>query len=340
MADRAGLIARFLDQAGWGDAVQAPLPGDASFRRYVRLRDGDRRTAILMDAPPPQENVRPYLAVARLLRRLGFGAPAIYGQDAENGLLLLEDLGDDNNIRLLAQGEPEEPLYSLAVDVLIALRRRFTAKEMKESKFLPPYDEQRLLDEAALLVDWYWPAITGAPVDPALRAEYRAAWRSVLPPVRRPPPTLVLRDYHVDNLMRVPNRNGLLECGLLDFQDAVIGPPSYDLVSLLEDARRDIAGDLAARMRQRYLAAFPELDRTAFDISYAILGAQRSAKIVGIFTRLCVRDGKPQYLAHIPRVWRLLQQDLAHPALAPLAAWFSRHIPETERRIPPCRPAA
>ncbi|MGH6968742.1 MAG: aminoglycoside phosphotransferase family protein [Stellaceae bacterium] len=338
--ERTALIARFLDQAGWGGAEHAPLPGDASFRRYVRLHGAKKRTAMLMDAPPPQETVRPYLAVARLLRRLGFGAPAVYGQNAEHGLLLLEDLGDDTYTRLLAGGEAEEPLYSLAVDVLIALKRQFTAPETKAAKFLPPYDDQRLLDEVALLVDWYWPSIVGGPVDSALRAEYLALWQGALPATRKLPATLVLRDFHVDNLMRVGNRNGLLACGLLDFQDAVLGPPSYDLVSLLEDARRDVTPELVAQMKQRYLAAFPELDRAAFDAAYAILGAQRSTKIVGIFTRLCVRDGKPQYLAHIPRVWRILQNDLAHPALAPVAAWFARHIPEAGRKIPPCRPAA
>ena len=339
MSERSALIGRFIRQAGWGDAEQEPLPGDASFRRYVRLRGADKRTAMLMDAPP-QENARAYLSVARLLRRLGFGAPAIFNQDAEHGLLLLEDFGDETYTRLLARGEAEEPLYALAVDVLIALRRRFDAKEVKAAKFLPPYDDTRLLDEAALLVDWYWPSVTGGAVDSALRAEYLALWEDLLPAARKIPATLALRDYHVDNLMRVRNRKGLLACGLLDFQDAVVGPPSYDLVSLLEDARRDVPLDLAGCMKQRYLAAFPEIDHAAFGASYAILGAQRSAKIVGIFTRLCVRDGKPQYLEHIPRVWRLLQQDLAHPALAPIAAWFAHHIPEAERRIPPCRPAA
>lgn len=338
MVDRATLIEHFLEQAGWGDAKHDPLPGDASFRRYVRLRAAEKNTAVLMDAPPPQENVRSYLAVAQLLRQMGFGAPAIFRQDVENGLVLLEDLGDDTYARLLAGGEAEEPLYALAVDVLIALMHRF---DPKNTKLLPAYDDQRLLDEVALLIDWYWPSITGNPVDAALRAEYLALWERVLPMVRKTPSTLVLRDYHVDNLMRVPNRGGrLLECGLLDFQDAVIGPPSYDLVSLLADARRDVTQNLISRMKQRYLAAFPDLDRAAFEASYEILGAQRNAKIIGIFTRLCVRDGKPQYLAHIPRVWRLLRQELAHPALASLAAWFARHIPESERRIPPCCPAA
>ena len=152
--------------------------------------------------------------------------------------------------------------------------------------------------------------------------------------------SLVLRDYHIDNLMLLDGRDGVAACGLLDFQDAVIGPVTYDLVSLLEDARRDVPEDLAAAMRERYLAGFPDLDRAAFDASYAVLGAQRNCKIVGIFTRLCLRDGKPLYLEHIPRVWRLIEQDLRHPALAPVASWLDRHIPPAMRRIPPCRSAA
>jgi len=337
MTDRAARIEWFLEQAGWRAAKREPLPGDASFRRYVRLVAADKSRAMLMDAPPPRENVRPYLAVARLLRRLGLASPAILNQDAEHGLLLLEDLGDDTYTALLARGEAEEPLYALAVDVLIALARRFKPGEVE---FLPPYDDARLLDEAALLVDWYGPAVTGQPADPKLRAEYLELWRGLFPAARRVPDTLVLRDYHVDNLMRVAGRQGLMACGLLDFQDAVVGPQSYDLVSLLEDARRDIAPALAGAMKRRYLDAFPGLDRAAFDASYAILGAQRHAKVIGIFTRLCVRDGKAQYLAHIPRVWRLLEQDLKHPVLAPMAQFLARHFPTSQRTVPPCRPAA
>jgi len=260
------------------------------------------------------------------------GSPAILNQDAENGLLLIEDLGDDTYTRLLAQGEAEEPLYALAVDVLIELTRRF---KPKEAPGLPVYDDERLLNEAALLVDWYWPAVTGKKTDPKWRAEYLGLWRDLFPAARSVPATLVLRDYHVDNLMRVPNRAGLLACGLLDFQDAVLGPLSYDLVSLLEDARRDIAPGLAQRMKRRYLDAFPAIDRAAFDTSAAVLGAQRHAKVIGIFTRLNVRDRKPQYLSHIPRVWRLLERSLAHPALAPIARWLDAHIPASSRRIPP-----
>jgi aminoglycoside/choline kinase family phosphotransferase len=152
------------------------------------------------------------------------------------------------------------------------------------------------------------------------------------------PDSLVLRDYHVDNLMRIDGRSGLAACGLLDFQDAVLGPVTYDLVSLLEDSRREIAPDLVSKMYARYAAAFPALDRAALDASYAVLGAQRHSKVIGIFTRLCRRDGKPRYLAHIPRLWRLLDGNFRHPALAPVKAWFDRNIPPEMRRIPAEKP--
>ena len=335
MAERAEAIAAFLAATGWDDAARHPLPGDASFRRYVRLVRGPQR-AMLMDAPPPQENVRPFLAVARLLHRLGLSAPAIFAENVEAGLLLLEDFGDDTYTRLLAAGVADEPLYALAIDTLVALNRKFAPSLAPE---LPPYDDERLLTEALLLVDWYLPAITGRPADAALRAEYVALWRSLLPLARGVPDSLVLRDYHVDNLMRLPGREGVASVGLLDFQDAVRGPLAYDLVSLLEDARRDVPPALAVAMQERFLTQHP-VDRTAFARSYAVLGAQRNCKIVGIFTRLCVRDGKPGYLAHIPRVWRLVEHDLGHPDLAPLKSWLDRAIPASERRIPPVRSAA
>lgn len=330
MAERIALIEGFLAAAGWSDAARWRLAGDASFRRYDRLERGAAR-AVLMDAPPPQEDVRPFLAIARLLQGLGFSTPSILAEDVAAGLLLLEDFGDATYTRLLAQGAEEAPLYALAVDLLIALHRAF---DPAASSGVPPYDDERLLAEAALLVDWYLPAITGTPTEPALREEYLALWHDLLPVARAVPSSLVLRDYHVDNLMLIEGRGGLAACGLLDFQDAVIGPVTYDLVSLLEDARRDVPPELAVAMRRRYLDAFPELDRDAFAASYAVLGAQRNCKIIGIFTRLLVRDGKPIYLRHIPRVWRLVEQDLRHPVLAPMARWVDRHIPRDRRRVP------
>jgi N-acetylmuramate 1-kinase len=334
MAERAQRIADFLATAGWGGVPYRALAGDASFRRYHRLVTGERR-AVLMDAPPPHEDVRPFMARAQLLIGLGFSAPRILAGDEALGLLLIEDFGDDTYTRLIAAGREELPLYALAVDVLTALHRTFSG----DGTNVPLYDEPRLLTEAALLVDWYLPAISGRPTPPDLREEYLGLWRALLPVAQGAPESLVLRDYHVDNLMLLPDRHGIAACGLLDFQDAVIGPTSYDLVSLLEDARRDVPAAVSEAMRARYLAAFPALDRDAFLASYAVLGAQRNCKIIGIFTRLCVRDGKPAYLVHIPRVWRLIEQALGNPVLAPLAAWLDRHIPPPLRRIPPC-PAA
>ncbi len=337
VADRNDLINRFLAAQGWGQAKRSPLAGDASFRRYERIVEGTRR-AVLMDAPPTHENVRPYVAVATILRNAGYSAPEIYAQDIANGLLLIEDLGDDTYTRVLARDPGKEhDLYALAVDLLADLHRRDTESV---TSGIPDYDDERLLTEASLLVDWYLPAMRREPTAPALRQEYRDLWRSLFPIIRKIPDTLVLRDYHVDNLMWLPPRPGIQSVGLLDFQDAVKGSPAYDLVSLLEDARRDIAPALVAEMKARYLGAFKTLDRDAFGAAYAVLGAQRNAKIIGIFTRLAVRDKKPVYLGHIPRVWRLLEGDLEHPVLRPVADWLSRHIPQTLRGIPPVESAA
>jgi aminoglycoside/choline kinase family phosphotransferase len=331
MPDRSAIIDTFLAGNGWGEATREALAGDASFRRYIRLRRGDD-TAMLMDAPPEREDVRPYLRIARLLHGLGLSAPDVRAADEAAGLLLLEDLGDETYTRVLASGGDEASLYTLATDVLIDLHHRFQMGSMAAG--VPPYDDKKLMDEAALLVDWYLPAMRGEPASPTLRDEYLGLWQETFALARRAGLTLVLRDYHVDNLMLLDDREGVGACGLLDFQDAVIGPASYDLVSLLEDARRDVPADLAARMIARYLDAFPAMDRDGFMASYAVMGAQRSAKIVGIFTRLDRRDGKPIYLEHIPRVWRWLEGDLAHPVLVDLRNWFDREIPPAHRRIP------
>ncbi|MTJ84157.1 MAG: phosphotransferase [Telmatospirillum sp.] len=329
MTEREERIRRFLAEAGWDRADRGPLAGDASFRRYDRLRFDDGRRAVLMDAPPPEEDVRPFLAIRAQLERLNFSAPGLLAADIGAGLLLLEDLGDDTFTRLLASGADEAALYTLATDVLIDLHRRGPATIPDG---LPPYDDARMETEALLLTDWYAPRVTR--LAPGAREDYIALWRDLFPLTRAVPQTLVLRDFHVDNLLRLNGRPGVRACGLLDFQDAVAGPVTYDLMSLLEDARRDIDPALIRRMRARYLDAFPAIDPAVFDASWAILAAQRHAKVIGIFTRLCHRDGKPMYLKHIPRVWRLLEASLTHPGLAGLKHWFDQHLPKNKRGVP------
>ncbi|MBC8338849.1 MAG: phosphotransferase [Alphaproteobacteria bacterium] len=332
MSERSAAIDAFLAANGWGQAERNPLTGDASFRHYERLVLGGRQ-AMLMDAPPPQENVDAFVAIARHLKSLGFSAPDIFAKERDQGFLIIEDLGNDTFTRILQDGTlPEADLYALAVDILVALHG------IPENRVAPPgtepYSAEKLLDEAVLLCDWTWQAVFGAPPDGTIRDSYLDAWRETFRCLQGQPATLVLRDYHVDNLMILEGRRDIARCGLLDFQDAVLGHKAYDLMSLLEDARRDITHELKQSMLDRYFAAFPNLDQNAFMTGFAVLGAQRHAKVIGIFTRLSRRDAKPDYLAHIPRVWRLLENAMVHPALEPVAAWFESHFPP-EKRIAP-----
>jgi len=331
MAERSALRRAFLESQGLDAAKATPLAGDASFRSYYRIADTKSRF-VLMDAPPGREDVGPFVALAAHLQGLGYSAPEVFAVDGEKGFVLLEDLGDTTYTNLFANGEEEEPLYRLAVDLLIDLHRRPLREAVPDA--LPSYTEERFLEEAMLLTDWYLPAVTGQAVPPPARAAYAALWPPLLKLAGAVPETLVLRDYHVDNLLFLAKREGVAACGLLDFQDALRGPVSYDLVSLLEDARRDLDPRLVAAVKARYLAAFPALDGATFARSYAILGAQRNCKIIGIFTRLFRRDGKAHYLSHLPRVWRLLEENVRAPSLAPLQGWLAAHVPPPLRKIP------
>jgi N-acetylmuramate 1-kinase len=331
VAPRQQAMTRFIEASGWGGARALPLAGDASFRKYYRLRRGPD-SAVIMDAPPPLEDVAAYVTVAVILRGLGLSAPRVTAADYTLGFLLIEDFGDDTYTRLLRAGADEVALYALAIDTLSTLQQRTVATGLPD---LPPYDEQRMLDEAVLLVDWYMPAVLSRAPAPDLREEYLELWRRVLPAaLAHSPPSLVLRDFHIDNLMLLPDRHGVRACGLLDFQDAVIGPPAYDLVSLLEDARRDVPERLRRMMTERYRAAFPGAELGDLRRAAAVLAVQRNCKILGIFTRLWKRDRKPAYLCHIPRLWQLLESDLSHPALSDVACWFVRHLPAASRRVP------
>ena len=313
--------ASFLAAHGWGDARIAPLAGDASFRRYFRVHHG-ARTAVLMDAPPPHEDPAPFVAMANWLSERDFIAPAILALDLDQGLVLLADLGDVRFRETVDAHGDEQAMYADAVDLLVELARHPAGP-------LEPYDLATMQREASLFVDWYCPAV-GLDVDVQ---GYAAAWDKVLGRALTAEPVTVLRDYHAENLMLVgTGQEGRGRLGLLDFQDALAGHPAYDLVSLLQDARRDVDPAVEEAMLARYRAATGAGDD--FLDAYHVLGAQRNAKIVGIFTRLWKRDGKPRYPGLCPRVWSYLERDLSEPVLAPVARWFDDNVPPELRGDP------
>ncbi len=318
MIPPAGLSA-FLEANGWGGADVTPVAGDASFRRYFRVRCAQRGAAILMDAPPPHEDPRPFINIAQFLTDHEFRAPAVFATDLSRGLLLLEDFGDRRMREHLDEHpEDEESIYRAAIDVIITLADAPAAP-------VAPYDIPTYLREVQLLTQWYMPAM-GLACD---TAAFDAMWSDALSPLGDAKQVTVLRDYHAENIMLLDDGAQ----GIIDFQDALVGHPAYDLVSLLQDARRDVAPALEAKMLDHYMTATnagPD-----FGYHYALLGAQRNTKIIGIFTRLWQRDGKERYLSFLPRMWGLLERDLAHPALGTLKAWFDEHIPPNTRTLMP-----
>jgi tRNA threonylcarbamoyl adenosine modification protein YjeE len=349
-AERIAVIRSFLARSGLTQAERHYVQGDASTRAYERLTLSGA-SYILMNSPqrpegPPvrdgkpygaiahlADNVTPFVAIAQALHTRGFSAPAIFAADRAAGLLVIEDLGNE----LVVAGKPPapiEPRYEVATDLLAALHRQALPDvlpvEPGEDYALPRYDMPALLIEAELLVDWYLPRLN-AKLASAKRDSYVALWRDALLPVLETPATWVLRDYHSPNLLWLPQREGVARIGLLDFQDAVLGPAAYDLASLLQDARVDVPErmeiTLLACYAQARRAGDPGFDTAVFARAYATLAAQRASKILGIFARLDRRDGKPQYLRHMPRVWGYLLRSLAHPALSPLAAWYRANVP-------------
>ena len=346
----------FLAASGWGKAVVTPLPGDASTRRYFRLADGTRG-ALLMDQPqgaetptaPPDANadarralgynavarlagadVGRFAEVARYLKNRGLSAPEIYAADTARGFLIIEDLGDGLFADVVPQGGDEAALYSNAVEVLAKLHAE-PAPQAMGGKPLFSYDDVALLAETDVLTEWYLPYALGRAATAEEIAEHRALWQAALGGIAASPPVFIHRDYHAQNLLWLPQRAGAARTGLIDFQDAVAGSKAYDLVSLLEDARRDVDPAVGHAALRHYLdtmsAQGTPLDEAAMAAEMAAMAAQRNAKIVGIFARLHRRDGKPRYLALLPRVWGHLTRDLSHPSLAPLRAWYDRTIP-------------
>ena len=355
-SDRDAARDAFLNRAGWADAQVAALPGDASTRRYFRLRRGDER-AMLMDAParaeapvcPPEATQQEraelgYNAMARLagsslvafaglsgaLVERGFSAPRVLATDTEAGFLLLEDLGDDLFARLLPGEMHEGQLYGGAVDTLAALYRSTFSDHVSlngQKWPLLAYDRVALAAETDLFLDWFIGQHAGDSVSEAARAEWGQIWDKAFARLDSCAPGLVLRDFHAENLIHLPDREGHARVGLLDFQDAVIGHPAYDLVSLIEDARRNVDRKLASPLKARFVEKAGITDAAGFDAAYAVLGAQRNAKILGIFVRLAVRDGKQRYLGMLPHVARHFVTNLQHPALMPLLMWTKQHAP-------------
>ncbi|HEX4890904.1 MAG TPA: phosphotransferase [Alphaproteobacteria bacterium] len=352
MSEREQEITEFLTQAGWGAATRTKLADDAGYRSYQRL-SGANGKAMLMNAPPGGDQLRspaaaaynrlahlatdcrPFVAVAHYLSQLGLSAPQILAADLPRGLLLLEDLGDDLFAKAIPEGADETLLYGTAIDVLLALHAAPVPERLPVGDggdhVLSQYDARAQEAEVLLLSEWYAPQLTGRALPEAALAEYIAHWRHYFALSQPARPVLVLRDYHAQNLFWLPGRSGVARVGLIDFQDGLLGSPAYDLVSLLEDARRDVPPALQSQMLERYCAGAKAMhrsfDEAAFRMAYAVAGAQRNCKILGIFARLAKRDNKPAYLQLIPRVRGWLRNDLAHPAFAPLKAWFAAHLP-------------
>lgn len=322
-AERRAFVARHSRS----DVRLQALPADASARRYFRLIGAGM---LLMDSPPAGEPLTPYLRVSKLLRQLGLSAPTVLAADEAAGLALIEDFGQGTYTRLMAAGHAEAPLYELAVDCLAELHRAPAAY----GALLSAYDATRLAEESALFIDWYAPLLLGEAPSAALREGYLALFATLCEAAAGRREAVVLRDFHVDNLMLLDDRDGVAACGLLDFQDALHGAAAYDLMSLLEDARRDVPPALQDALLQRYLAHRPELDADAFMADYGVLAAQRHAKVLGIFVRLARRDGKLGYLDHLPRVERLFREAVERPALHPLRDFLDRHLASWRDGLP------
>ncbi len=345
----------FQNKAGWSAASARFLAGDASVRSYVRLQRG-HENALLMDwepqpdGPPIEdglpyskiahlaEDVGPFVAVARALREAGLPAPDVIAQDTARGFVLVEDFGDFVLGKLVARSGEVRTLYRPAVDLLLRLRGASIPRDLPigdgRTHRIPQYDKRALHAEAGLLLDWFLPVTSGGETDRAVRNEFASLWQEQFEWLATQETGLVLRDYHSPNLIALKPGDPRGPLGMIDFQDAVIGHPAYDLVSLLQDARVSVAEDVEAALFKYYCAQVARtgaFDMSGFARAYAVLGAQRNTKILGIFARLAQRDGKSGYLVHVPRVRAYLERNLQHPALGALRAWYEQHMPMDTR---------
>jgi len=347
--ERLKALRQFLEKAGFAQATRRRMPGDASIRSYARLNQNGT-SFILMNSPrrpdgPPiydgkpyssavhlAEDVRPFVAMDEALRARGLSAPEIYHSDLAHGFLITEDLGP----AVFFEGDPPRPIadrYEVATDMLVALHREALPQRIPlagTEYAIPAFDTDALLVEIGLMPEWYLPD-RGVTLSAAARSEFIAMWRELLDRSLEPARSWVLRDFHSPNLIWLEAREGIKRVGLIDFQDAVFGPPAYDLVSLLQDARLDVPEMLELALLSRYIkarrAADQRFDAGAFAATYAIMSAQRNTRLLGTFARLNRRDGKPQYLRHQPRIWAYLTRSLDHPILASIKGWYAAHVP-------------
>lgn len=306
MNHRAKIIDCFLEDAGWGQSIKSPVAGDASNRNYLRLTKASGECAILMDAPPDRNaSVDPFVKIAQHLRSIGLSAPTVFDQDVKSGLLLLEDLGDRVFASTLAKHPQfETEFYEVAIDVLVRLFNTDAPVDLEEM------NPKALAKMTEVTFDWYVEDENSK----CEKADFFPLFDNILSNILGSTAGLTLRDFHAENLIWMPGRQGVARAGLIDFQDALVGHPAYDLVSLLQDARRDVPPHLERKMVSRFIDLTGQ-DSQDFQAAYCALGAQRNLRIIGIFARLCIHSGRPDYITLIPRVWTYLIRDLQHPSL-------------------------
>jgi len=353
IVNRMATVAKFLADSEWGNAQRCFLQGDASARRYERLTQADGSKAILMDMPKiPDgpvirdgktysqiahiaEGIVPVAAINAKLLDMGFSAPRSLQQDLENGLMIIEDFGDKVFGAMIGDKQDVGPPMQVATQLLVETTSMNWPSEV-DGYEIALFDFPTFAMEAELLLDWFWPLQKAGPADSLVRKSFIDIWKRLFRLVETDHPVWVLRDFHSPNLIWMPERTGIKQVGLIDTQDCLLGHPAYDLVSMLQDARVDLPDDCEAKLLMLYqelrLARDPNFDIQAFETAYAVFGAQRATKILGIFARLYVRDGKPGYLQHVPRVSAGLERNLRHPALDDLAEWYRAHLPVAERQ--------
>lgn len=326
-ATRAIKRDQFLQTHSLEPTQLAFLASDMSLRQYYRLRAPKR---VLMDAPAP-ENPKQFIQVAEYLQQCGLRAPSILEHCLENGFVLLEDFGDHTFTKILKKTpEKEKELYHTSISVLKHLHQH----ALEKPKFIPLYSVEKLLIETEIFIDWYWKAVTGEDPKPLLKQDFQNQWKKAFENCPPTPQSLVLRDFHVDNLMIVDEQEGIKRCGLLDFQDAMWGSVVYDVISLLEDARRDITASVEEEMWQYFLESIPASQHEGYRTAATILGAGRHTKIIGVFTRYAMRQGRKDYLCHLPRLWKYLERCFVIPELKDVKNWFDYHLPIHQQKIP------